>query len=334
MPDSHSSQTHCRRMLYRVITFAILAVVSLQSSAQDYPAKPMRFIVPYPPGGASDVVARLIGQKMGETWKQQVIIENRAGANGIIAMSYVATSAPDGYTLLMSNVGPSAINPSIYKKLPYDAIKDFAPVSVTNLVPLMMVVNSTLEVNSVGDFLARAKSAPGAWTYGTGGTGTAGHLAMELFMMNAGIKMQGVSYKGDGLALTDIIGGQITTMFTTVVSGTPHVQSGRLKALAVTTRQRLAAVPNVPTIAEAAGQPGFEAVSWGGVMVPANTPRAVVAKLNVEINRILKLPEFREQLAKVGAETVGNSPEEFQAYLFAETEKWARVAKTANISVD
>ena len=306
----------------------------LNATSQDYPNKAIRIIVPYPPGGASDVVARLIGQKMGETWKQQVIIENRAGANGIIAMSYVATSAPDGYTLLMSNVGPSAINPSIYKKLPYDAIKDFAPVSLTNLVPLMMVVNSTLEVNSVGDFLARAKSAPGAWTYGTGGTGTAGHLAMELFMMNAGIKMQGVSYKGDGLALTDIIGGQITTMFTTVVSGTPHVQSGRLKALAVTTRQRLAAVPNLPTIAEAAGQPGFEAVSWGGVMVPANTPRAVVAKLNVEINRILKLPEFREQLAKVGAETVGNSPEEFQAYLFAETEKWARVAKTANISVD
>ena len=306
----------------------------LNATAQDYPNKAIRIIVPYPPGGASDVVARLIGQKMGETWKQQVIIENRAGANGIIAMSYVATSAPDGYTLLMSNVGPSAINPSIYKKLPYDAIKDFAPVSLTNLVPLMMVVNSTLEVNSVGDFLARAKSAPGAWTYGTGGTGTAGHLAMELFMMNAGIKMQGVSYKGDGLALTDIIGGQITTMFTTVVSGTPHVQSGRLKALAVTTRQRLAAVPNLPTIAEAAGQPGFEAVSCGGVMVPANTPRAVVAKLNVEINRILKLPEFREQLAKVGAETVGNSPEEFQAYLLAETEKWARVAKTANISVD
>ena len=317
-----------------LVAALVMSAGGLNAIAQDYPNKAIRIIVPYPPGGASDVVARLIGQKMGETWKQQVIIENRAGANGIIAMSYVATSAPDGYTLLMSNVGPSAINPSIYKKLPYDAIKDFAPVSLTNLVPLMMVVNSTLEVNSVGDFLARAKSAPGAWTYGTGGTGTAGHLAMELFMMNAGIKMQGVSYKGDGLALTDIIGGQITTMFTTVVSGTPHVQSGRLKALAVTTRQRLAAVPNLTTIAEAAGQPGFEAVSWGGVMVPANTPRAVVAKLNVEINRILKLSEFREQLAKVGAETVGNSPEEFQANLFAETEKWARVAKTANISVD
>jgi tripartite-type tricarboxylate transporter receptor subunit TctC len=319
-----------------ILRFAALALIaaSLNAAAQEYPGKTIRFIVPYPPGGASDVVARLIGQKMGDTWKQQVVIENRAGANGIIAMSYVATSAPDGYTLLMSNVGPSAINPSIYKKLPYDAIKDFTPVSLTNLVPLMMVVNSSLEVNTVGDFLSRAKATPGLWTYGTGGTGTAGHLAMELFMMNAGIKMQGVSYKGDGLALTDIIGGQVTTMFTTVVSGTPHVQSGRLKALAVTTRQRLAALPNLPTIAEAAGQAGFEAVSWGGVMVPANTPRSVVNKLNVEINRILKLPEFREQLARVGAETVGNLPEEFQAYLQAETEKWARVAKAANIVIE
>ena len=318
------------------LTFVAAFVASagcLNATAQDYPNKTIRFIVPYPPGGASDVVARLIGQKMSDTWKQQVVIENRAGANGIIAMSYVATAAPDGYTLLMSNVGPSAINPSIYKKLPYDAIRDFTPVSLTNLVPLMMVVNSSLDVNSVAEFVARAKTSPGAWTYGTGGTGTAGHLAMELFLMNAGIKMQGVSYKGDGLALTDIIGGQITTMFTTVVSGTPHVQSGRLKALAVTTTRRLAAAPNLPTIAES-GQPGFEAVSWGGVMVPANTPRAVVNKLNVEINRILKLPEFREQLAKVGAETVGNSPEEFLAYLLAESEKWARVAKTANINVD
>ena len=318
-----------------ILRLAALALVAMcfNAAAQDYPNKTIRFVVPYPPGGASDVVARLIGQKMSDTWKQQVVIENRAGANGIIAMSFVATSAPDGYTLLMSNVGPSAINPSIYKKLAYDAIKDFTPVSLTNLVPLMLVVNSTLDVNSVAEFVARAKAAPGAWTYGTGGTGTAGHLAMELFMMNAGIKMQMVSYKGDGLSLTDIIGGQITTMFTTVVSGTPHVQSGRLKALAVTTRQRLSAAPNLPTIAES-GQPGFEAVSWGGVMVPANTPRVIVNKLNVEINRILKLPEFREQLAKVGAETVGNSPEEFQAYLLAETEKWARVAKSANINID
>ncbi len=317
----------------RLVLVLALGVCGFYAAAQDYPSKTIRFIVPYPPGGASDVVARLIGQKMSDTWKQQVVIENRAGANGIIALSHVATSAADGHTILMSNVGPSAINPSIYKKLPYDAIKDFIPVSLTNLVPLMLVVNSSTEANSVAEFVARAKAAPGSWSYGTGGTGTAGHLAMELFMMNAGVRMQMVSYKGDGLALTDIIGGQITTMFTTVVSGAPHVQSGRLKALAVTTTRRLAALPNLPTIAES-GQPGFEAVSWGGVMVPANTPRAAVNKLNAEINRILKLPEFREQLAKVGAETAGNSPEEFAAYLLAETEKWARVAKSANINID
>ncbi|HEY5293125.1 MAG TPA: tripartite tricarboxylate transporter substrate binding protein [Burkholderiales bacterium] len=320
-------------MLKRLLILLFIAAMPLHASAQDYPNKPMRIIVPYPPGGASDVVARLIGQYMGETFRQPVVVENRAGANGIIAYQFVAQSAPDGYTMLMSNVGPSAINPSIYNKIPYDAIKDFAPVSLTNLVPLMLVVNSSLGVNSVAELIAKAKAAPGILTYGTGGTGTAGHLAMELFMSNAGIRMERVSYKGDGLALNDMLGSQITAMFTTVISGEPHVKSGKLKALAVTTTKRLAAKPDLPTIAEL-GMPGFEAVSWGGVMVPANTPRPIVIKLNAEINRILKLPEFRERLAKVGAETAGGTPEEFQAYLAAETEKWAKVAKTANIKVE
>ena len=333
MPDSHSSQCRLGQMLYRAITFAILAAVSWQSPAQDYPAKAMRFIVPYPPGGASDVVARLIGQHMSDTWRQPVVIENRAGANGMIALSFVAQSAPDGYTLLMTNVGPSAINPSIYAKVPYDAVRDFVPVSLTNLVPLMLVVNSSRGVNTMADLVARAKASPGTLTYGTGGTGTAGHLAMELFMTNAGIRMERVSYKGDGLALNDMLGGQITTMFTTVISGEPHVQSGKLKTLAVTTTKRLAAKPDLPTVAES-GMPGFEAVSWGGVMVPAGTPRPIVVKLNTEINRILRLPDFRERLAKVGAETAGGTPEEFQAYLAAETGKWAMVAKTANIRVE
>jgi len=328
-PDARWSS----RLLKRLLILLFIAAMPLHASAQDYPNKPMRIIVPYPPGGASDVVARLIGQYMGETFRQPVVVENRAGANGIIAYQFVAQSAPDGYTMLMSNVGPSAINPSIYNKIPYDAIKDFAPVSLTNLVPLMLVVNSSLRVNSVAELIAKAKAAPGILTYGTGGTGTAGHLAMELFMSNAGIRMERVSYKGDGLALNDMLGSQITAMFTTVISGEPHVKSGKLKALAVTTTKRLAAKPDLPTIAEL-GMPGFEAVSWGGVMVPANTPRPIVIKLNAEINRILKLPEFRERLAKVGAETAGGTPEEFQAYLAAETEKWAKVAKTANIKVE
>ena len=329
-------QTAARRLpkcLLRCLLILASIAIPVHAVAQDYPAKPVRFVVPYPPGGASDVVARLIGQHLGDAWGQQFVVENRAGANGIIALQSVAQSAPDGYTLLMTNVGPSAINPSIYNKIPYDAIKDFTPVTLTNLVPLMLVVNTGSGVKSVAELIAKAKASPGMLTYGTGGTGTAGHLAMELFMTNAGIRMERVSYKGDGLALNDMLGGHISTMFTTVISGEPHVQSGKLKALAVTTTKRLAAKPELPTVAEL-GMPGFEAVSWGGVMVPANTPKAIVVKLNVEINRILKLPEFRERLAKVGAETAGGTSEEFQVYLAAETEKWARVAKTANIKAE
>ncbi|MEI6303849.1 MAG: tripartite tricarboxylate transporter substrate binding protein [Betaproteobacteria bacterium] len=321
------------RLLKQLLVLLFIAALPLQAHAQDYPNKPMRIVVPYPPGGASDVVARLIGQYMGETFRQPVIIENRAGANGIIAYQFAAQSAPDGYTMLMSNVGPSAINPSIYTKISYDAIKDFTAVSLTSLVPLMLVVNASLGVNSVAELLAKARAAPGILTYGTGGTGTAGHLAMELFMSNAGIRMERVSYKGDGLALNDMLGNQITAMFTTVVSGDQHVQSGKLKALAVTTTKRLAAKPDLPTVAEL-GMPGFEAVSWGGVVVPVNTPRAIVTRLNVEINRILKLPDFMDRLAKVGAEAAGGTPEEFQAYIVAETEKWGKVANAANIKLE
>jgi len=311
---------------------AVLAVAlaaAAPAHAQDYPSKSIQFVIPYPPGGASDVVARTIGQRLSDSFKQPVVIENRPGANGIIALSHVAKSAPDGYTLLMGNVGPNAINPSIYKQ-PYDTAKDFQPVTLTNLVPLMLVVNAASGIASVEDLIAKAKAAPGKFSYGTGGTGTAGHFAMELFMMNAGIKMERISYKGDGLALQDMIGGHIHAMFTTGPSSLGHVQAGRLKALAVGTKNRLPHLPNVPTVAEL-GMPGFEAVSWGGVLVPANTPKPVVQKLNAEINRILKMPEVREALAKTGSETVGNSPEEFEAYIAFETDKWAKVAKTANI---
>jgi tripartite-type tricarboxylate transporter receptor subunit TctC len=328
-PDAPQSN----RLLKCLPVLLFTAAMPLHAFAQAYPNKPLRMLVPYPPGGASDVIARILGQHMGETFRQQVIIDNRAGANGMIATQMVAQAAPDGYTLLMSNVGPSAINPSIYAKVPYDAIKDFAPVSLTHVVPLMLVVNSTLGVNSVAELVARAKAAPGKLTYGTGGTGTAGHMAMELFMPNAGIRMERVSYKGDGLALNDILGNQITTMFTTAISGEALVQSGRLKALAVTTAKRLATKPDVPTVAEL-GMPGYEVTTWGGVMAPANTPRPLIAKLNAEINRILKLPEVRERFAKAGAETVGSTPEEFRAYVVAETEKWAKVAKSANIRVE
>jgi tripartite-type tricarboxylate transporter receptor subunit TctC len=308
---------------------ALVLAAATPTLAQEYPTKAIQFVVPYPPGGASDVVARTIAQKLSESLKQPVVIENRPGANGIIALTHVAKSAPDGHTLLMGNVGPNAINPSIYK-LPYDPVKDFQPVTLTNLVPLMLVVNASSGITSVEDLIAKAKAAPGALSYGTGGTGTAGHFAMELFMMNAGIKMERISYKGDGLALQDMIGGHINAMFTTGASSLPHVQSGRLKAIAVGTKNRLQTLPGVPTVAEL-GMPGFEAVSWGGVLVPANTPKPVVLKLNSEINRILKIPEVREALARTGSETVGNLPEEFEAYIAFETGKWAKVARIANI---
>lgn len=314
------------RLLGAVVLVLAAAVPAL---AQDYPTKAIQFVVPYPPGGASDVVARTIALKLGESLKQSVVIENRPGANGIIALTHVAKAPADGHTLLMGNVGPNAINPSIYK-LPYDPVKDFAPVTLTNLVPLMLVVNAASGINSVDDLLAKAKAAPGTLSYGTGGTGTAGHFAMELFMMNAGIKMERISYKGDGLALQDMIGGHINAMFTTGASALGHVQAGRLKAIAVGTKNRLATVPGVPTVSEL-GMPGFEAVSWGGVLVPANTPKPVILKLNIEINRILKMPEVREILAKTGSETVGNTPEEFESYIAFETAKWAKVAKIANI---
>jgi len=320
----------------RGLRFAAATLLSVAAAgpvlAQDYPSKPISFVVMYPPGGASDVVARILGQKLGDAWKQAVVIENRPGANGIIAMQLVAKAAPDGYTMLMGNVGPNAINSSIYK-MPLDPAKEFAPVVLTNLVPLLLVVNSASGVNSVEDLIAKAKADPSRFSYGTGGTGTAGHFAMELFMMNAGIKMERISYKGDGLALNDMIGGHIHAMFTTGASSLPHVQAGRLKVLAVGTKTRLPSLPNVPTVAEL-GMPAFEAVSWGGVLVPAGTPKPVIAKLNGEINRILKMSDVREFLAKSGSEIAGGTPEEFEQYIAFETAKWAKVAKTANIKTD
>ncbi|MEY4713255.1 MAG: hypothetical protein RIS88_2705 [Pseudomonadota bacterium] len=319
-----------KRFLLSILGGALLSAAGLVPvHAQEYPSKPIQFVVMYPPGGASDVVARVIGQKLTDAFKQSVVIENRAGANGLIAMQHVAKTPADGHTLLMGNVGPNAINASIYK-MPLDPAKEFAPVTLTNLVPLMLVVNANAGVSSVEELIAKVKANPARFSYGTGGTGTAGHFAMELFMMNAGIKMERVSYKGDGLALNDMIGGHIQAMFTTGASALQHVQAGRLKVLAVGTKTRLPHLPNVPTVSEL-GQPGFEAVSWGGVLVPAGTPKPVIAKLNAEINRLLKMPDVREQLAKTGSEVAGGTPEEFEKYIAFETAKWANVARVANI---
>lgn len=298
-----------------------------------YPSKTINFVVPYPAGGASDIIARLIAERLQASLKQPVVVENRAGANGIIAYSYVAKAPADGHTIIMANIGPSAINPSIYKKLPYDAVKDFTPITLVSWVPLMFVANPGVGVNSIPELIAKAKAAPGAMSHGVSGLGTAGHLAMELFKSNAAIDIKAINYKGDSPALADTVAGHVDVMMATVVAAGPYVAAGRLKALAVTTPKRLTASPNIPTVAEA-GMPGFEAVSWGGVLAPAGTPQPVIDKLNTEIVKILKLPEIKERFAKVGAEVVHSTPDEFAQYIAAETAKWGKIAQSAKVSVD
>jgi tripartite-type tricarboxylate transporter receptor subunit TctC len=303
------------------------------AAAQDYPAKPIRIVIPYPPGGASDVTARLLGQKMAEAWNQQVVPDNRPGANGIVALEHVAKSAPDGYTLLMANLGPNAINPAVYAKLPYDAIKDFSTVTLTTLVPQVLVASPSLPAKNIQELIALARAEPGKLNYGTGGNGSANHLAVELMASIAGVKLTAVPYKGDAPAMADAIAGQISLSLPTVLAAMPHIKSGKLRPLAVTTKQRVASLPEVPTMEES-GVPGYESVSWGGIMAPAGTPPAVVAKLHAEIARILKLPDVQERMTGLGATVVAAGPAEFAAFLQNEIRKWDGVAKRAGIRLE
>ena len=316
----------------RSIIAAIFFAAAL-AGAQDYPAKPIRFVVPYAPGGASDVTARLIGQKMTEAWGQTVAVDNRAGANGIVALEFVAKSVADGYTILMANLGPNAINPAVYSKLPYDPVRDFAPITLTTLVPNILVVNPYLPARTLKEIFALARARPDQLSYGTGGHGSSNHLSMDLLKSMTGIRITHVPYKGDVPAMTDAMAGQIAMSVPTVVAATPYVKSGKLRAIAVTSRSRVRSLPDVPTVAEA-GVAGFESVSWGGVMAPGGTPAAVVGKLNAEIVRILKLPDMQERLQALGAEVVGSTSAEFAAYLAAEIDRWSKVAKAANVKLD
>jgi tripartite-type tricarboxylate transporter receptor subunit TctC len=310
-----------------------MALACAGAAAQAYPVKPIRFVIPYPPGGASDVTARIIGAKMTEAWGQQVVIDNRQGANGIIALENVAKSAPDGYTILMANVGPNAINPVVYSKLPYDAIRDFAPVTLTTKVPQVIVANAYLPVKNIRELVALAKAKPEQIVFASGGSGSSNHLAFELFKSMAGVKIVHVAYKGDAPAMTDAISGYVQLTMPTVIAAAPHINSGKLKPLAVGTPKRVPALPGVPTVAES-GVPGYESESWGGVMSRAGTPQPVIERLHAEITRILKQPDVREKLEALGGEIVGSTPSEFSAYLKAEIAKWDKVAKTANIRLD
>jgi tripartite-type tricarboxylate transporter receptor subunit TctC len=322
-----------RRAAAAVALLLALPLASSPAAAQAWPGRqPIRFVIPYPPGGASDVTARALGAKLSEAVGQSVIIENRPGANGIVALEHFAHQPGDGYTLLMANLGPNAINPAVYQKLPYDAFKDFVPVMLTTLVPLFLVVNPAMPVNNVPELIALAKAQPGKINFGSAGNGASNHLAGELFNSMAGIKLVHVPYKGDTPAMTDVMAGTVSVMFPTAIAATPHVKSGKLKALAVTSSKRVPSVPDLPTVSETL--PGFEAVSWGGIMATRGTPPEIVTRLHTEFAKIMKMPDIVEKLSSLGAEIVAGTPDEFAAYLKSEIAKWSKVARDSNVRLD
>src|SRR4030095_5020494 len=287
-------------MLHRWVLCIVLALVSPLACAQTYPTKPIRLVVPFPPGGATDILARDVAQKLSDAWGQSFVVDNRPGAGGNIGSELVAKAAPDGYTLEMGTVGTHAINASLYAKMPYDHVKDFVPVILVAGVPNVLVVNPSVPVNSVAELIAYAKANPGKLNFASSGNGTSIHLSGELFKVMAGVQITHVPYKGSAPALQDLLGGQVQLMFDNLPPSLPQIKAGKLKALAVTSTTRAAALPDVPTMAES-GLPGFEASSWFGVLAPAGTPPAIVAKLNAEIGKWLASPEAKEKLAKQGA---------------------------------
>jgi tripartite-type tricarboxylate transporter receptor subunit TctC len=297
--------------------------------AAAFPNKPIRILVPSTPAGASDFLARLIGAKLSETWRQQVVIDNRAGAGGIIGSEIVARAAPDGYTLLIVATGYT-VNPFLYAKLPYDTVRDFAPVTLLVSTTHVLVVHPSAAVNSIKELLNLARAKPGQFTYATSGIGTGGYLSVELFKKMAGVEMIGVPYKGAGEATAAVLSGQVQMLFTQVAPALPHVKTGKLRALATTSLQRSPELPDVPTLAES-GLAGFQVDAWNGILAPARTPQEIVAKLQGQIAKILHSPEIRTRLASFGFEPVGNTPAQFAAMIKSEMEKWEKLIKEAGI---
>jgi tripartite-type tricarboxylate transporter receptor subunit TctC len=295
-----------------------------------YPSHPIRLIVPFPPGGSTDILARALGEKLAQGLAQPVVIDNRPGAGGSIGAEAVARAAPDGYTLMMGHLGTLAVNPSIYKSLPYDPVKSFAPVSLMAIVPSVLVVNPSLPVASAAELIAYAKAHPGKLAYGSAGSGSTSHLTTEYFKLVTGTDILHVPYKGVGPMLTDLVSGQLSMGLNGAPAVMQHVNTGRLRALAVTSLKRLEALPKVPTLDEA-GVPGFDASGWYGVVAPAGTPQAIVARLNGEIGRAMQTPELRARLDSEGALPAPGTPEEFGVFIRAEIARWAAVLKRAGV---
>lgn len=316
------------RAVALIAAFGVIGAVQ----AQTYPAKPVRIVVPYPPGGTTDILTRLIGQKLSETWGQQAIIDNRAGASGNIGADAVVRSAGDGYTLLSAST-VHTVNPSLYSKLSYDPLKDFTPITLLAQVANILVVHPSLPVKSVKEFIAFAKARPGQLNFSSAGNGSAPHLTAEMFKTMTGVDIVHVPYKGAPPAMTDLLAGHVALTFATAPSAVPYVRSGRLNALGVSSAARIPALPDVPTIAEA-GVPGYESIGWNGLVGPAGMPRAVVNKLNAEVVKILQAPEVVKRLGDLGLETRTSTPAEFAAFLKVEVVKWAKVVKDAGVKID
>ena len=315
------------RLLHTLLCAIPICLAATPAAAQTYPSKPIRMIVPFAPGGGTDILARIIGQQLADAWGQPVNVENRAGASGNLGTELVARSAPDGHTLVMA-INTHAVNASLYSKLPFDPVKDFIPVILVATTANILVVHPSVPANSVQELIALAKAQPGKLNYASGGSGTTSHLAAELFKTMAGVDMIHVPYKGGGAAYTDLISGQVQLYFVGIPGTVQYLKAGRLRALGVTTPRRSPAAPEVPTIAEA-GLPGFSATTWWGLLAPAGTPTALIARIDGEVARILKMPEVRAKLDAQGFEPVASTPESFAAFMRSEIDLWARAVKAS-----
>ncbi len=317
----------------RIAAFIVLVAGAFGASAQGYPHKPVRMVVGFPPGGGTDVVARVIGQKLSEWWGQVVVVENRPGATGTIGADAVAKSAPDGYTLLMGHVNSHAIAPNLFKNLPYDPIRDFAAVAYVGYVPNVLAVHPSVPAKSMRELIALAKAKPGSLHFASSGNGSTQHLAGEMFKQLAGVDMVHVPYKGSGDAIKDLLAGVVELNFDTMPPVVEHIRGGRLRGLAISTPTRLAQLPDVPTFIEE-GMTGFDVTNWYGVMAPAATPRELVARLNADINKAMRVPEVRARLEQVGTQLKEQSTAEFSAFMKAELIKYAKLVKDADIKID
>ena len=316
------------------IRIAVVLLFAIHcASAADYPNKTLRLLMPYPAGGSIDFAGRVIARELADNIGQSVVVDNRTGAGGMVGTELGAHAAPDGYTVLMGGTGTLALSPHLQKKLPYDPVRDFAPVTLLVITPYVLVVQPSLRANSVQELIALAKARPDTINYGSGGTGSAPYLAAEVFKAMAGVRMTHVPYKGSTPAINDLIGGQVSVVFTGIASVSAHIRNGRLRPLGVTGAKRAAALPDIPTIAEA-GVPGYDVNPWFGVLLPARTSREIVMRLNRELVKVLQTPAVRERLATESIEPIGGTPEEFAAYIKSEFAKWGKVIRDAGLRAE